>query len=279
MARIPIRDNYRAIAIRELFKELLSSKHLYQSLELNTDYFEKLIRIQEDSRATPDVVRNLELKELRKPWSLKANSSEANTALSEHVAIPNITTYCHKCSQTHPFRSTSSLQGPVVTFASQHWLMSFECQGCQSATVDFLVTRKELKLTITGRSPLESVSAPSVIPKKLRDRYANAIIANNAGQVLASLFLLRVFIEEFWRSTTAVQALFKTTPKPTGDAMGEAYKDTLPSDFKSRFPTLLEVYNELSAAMHEAKDDAELFQTATGRIIEHFDARRLYKLN
>lgn len=279
MARIPIPDQSRASAIRSLFKDLLSTKRLYQSLELNTDYIDRLFYMREDSRTPLETFRNIELKELSKAWTIRANPLEVRIVQSEDISLPNITTFCGRCEDAQPFKPISVADGPTA-YASQRWLLAFECQGCQQQKVDYLVARHGHKLTICGRCPLEVVPAPSVIPKKFRDRYSSAIVASNAGQVLAALFLLRVFIEEFWRSTEAVQGLLKSTNKPTGDAMGDAYNATLPADFKSRFPNLLAIYNELSAAMHEAKDDSsELFRSASDRIVEHFEARRLFKIS
>ena len=52
----------------------------------------------------------------------------------------------------------------------------------------------------------------------------------------------------------------------------------LENEFKSRFPSMKHMYEQLSLAMHEARPDASLFETARVNLIDHFDARRLYRL-
>lgn len=43
-------------------------------------------------------------------------------------------------------------------------------------------------------------------------------------------------------------------------------------------PSLRYWYEKLSAAMHAANQDDELFKQAQAAIVEHFDFRRIYKV-
>ena len=131
---------------------------------------------------------------------------------------------------------------------------------------------------LCGRSPMEVVKVSSVIPKETVRYFRDAVIAHNSGQTLAGLFLLRVFVEQFWKSVPEVVAALSTNPRPSGDELGEAYKGTLPTDFKARFPSLSEIYEDLSNALHSAKADADLFQQSHAQIVKHFDARRLFDI-
>jgi hypothetical protein len=119
---------------------------------------------------------------------------------------------------------------------------------------------------------------PKVLPKGVSKYFGNALIAHHAGQTLAGLFLLRVFIEQFWRTVPAVQKLIAEKPRANGDEQGDAYQSVLPLDFKSRFPSLKDVYGNLSAAIHAADENAVLFDDSCAKIVEHFEARRLYKI-
>ena len=139
--------------------------------------------------------------------------------------------------------------------------------------------REGLKIRLSGRDPIEVVSLPEFLPKAQSKYYSNARIAHHAGQTLAGLFLLRVFIEQFWRSLPVMQALLKQDSRTPGEKQGEAYQGTLPKDFRSRFSSLSEVYSNLSAGMHSAEATAELFDDACRKIEEHFDARRLYRIS
>lgn len=135
-----------------------------------------------------------------------------------------------------------------------------------------MVARDGLKLTLCGRSPIESVPAPKFIPPSVRDYYSDAMIDHHAGATLEALFMLRTLIEQFWKS----QNLMPNAVRPTGDELGDAYNATLPDDFKKRFPSLKDIYAKLSEAIHEADGKDELFQSSLAEIERHFEARRLY---
>jgi hypothetical protein len=72
--------------------------------------------------------------------------------------------------------------------------------------------------------------------------------------------------------------VIKQQPRATGDEQGEAYQATLPTDFKSRFPSLSDIYGRLSVAMHKADADAALFEECCAKVVKHFEARRLFDL-
>jgi hypothetical protein len=56
------------------------------------------------------------------------------------------------------------------------------------------------------------------------------------------------------------------------------YQNTLPPDFKNRFPSLSDIYGKLSAAMHQADANGGWFEESCQKVEEHFDARRLFKM-
>jgi hypothetical protein len=103
-------------------------------------------------------------------------------------------------------------------------------------------------------------------------------LAHHAGQTLAGLYLLRTFVEQYWRTLRPVKDLIAAVPRATGDEQGEAYQKTLLGDFKARFPSLKDIYGQLSAAVHDASADARLFEDSSARIVEHFAARKLFDL-
>ena len=69
--------------------------------------------------------------------------------------------------------------------------------------------------------------------------------------MLAALFYLRIFIEQFARRVTG------KTGKVTGDKIMDAYNETIPPKHRDSMPSLREWYDKLSAPIHEASDDAE----------------------
>jgi hypothetical protein len=160
----------------------------------------------------------------------------------------------------------------------QWFFLAYQCQQCKGLPVHFLVARKGLKLTLAGRGPIEVLPTPKVLPKHHAKYFSDAIVAHHAGQTLAGLFLLRVFIEQCWHTTPAVQELLNNDPRAPGERQGDTYQATLPSDFKARFPSLKDIYSRLSEAIHAADANASLFEEASAKIVEHFEARRLFKI-
>ena len=61
------------------------------------------------------------------------------------------------------------------------------------------------------------------------------------------------------------------------DELASAYNAILPKDFKNRFPSLSKIYDQISDCLHNAKPDDEVFANAADEIINHFDARQLFK--
>ena len=195
------------------------------------------------------------------------------------VRLPTIRTHCSNkgCGTVEP---CNPLPPTVTSHAdqSQSFYLPYQCQNCKGTPINFLVKRLREKLTLCGRAPIEEPLIADHLPKEkiISKHYRNATIAFNAGQTLAGICLLRVFVEQFWRSLPPVAEAIQGKPRSTGDELGEAYKSTLPDDFKQRFPTLLETYNSLSLAIHGANDDAKVFEENRDRVIKHFEARRLF---
>jgi hypothetical protein len=115
------------------------------------------------------------------------------------------------------------------------------------------------------------VEQPRFIPKAIARFYSGAVVAHQSGQTLAGVFLFRVLIEQWVQSQSEKKGL-------KVDQALDNYIIGLPKDFKERFPSFRSLYEELSADIHSATGSAELFEKAGKQIIEHFDARRLFKL-
>lgn len=291
-----------------LIKSLLSDKHLYQSAALDLAFLDQLagnMHAEEDAglsaMASAIMIgsgggprQRAKSKELYRkdldhnlaiPWSFTRQGAttapKPNVTDPIFIQLPTVNTVCSNrgCGGKWP---CNPLEAVVRTFSehSRSFYLPYQCQNCKGAPVNFLVKRFREKLVLCGRDPIEEPSIADHLPKEknISKHYRNATIAFNAGQTLAGICLLRIFVEQFWRSIPAVAEIVKANTRPTGDELGEAYKTTLPDDFKQRFPTLLEAYGSLSQAIHGAKDESAIFEENRGRIIEHFEARRLFKL-
>lgn len=58
----------------------------------------------------------------------------------------------------------------------------------------------------------------------------------------------------------------------------DAYYAGLPGPTKNQMPSLREWYDKLSDALHSAREDQTLFNTAKTEIERHFDIRRVFNI-
>ena len=290
--------------ISDSVRQLLSDKHLYQSVNVDVAFLDEVAeahhkaeRVAAARSLSPgrpgrvpelDEIRGTLDSFLRAAWFPSGARPLVDTGMDilyendpkvQKYPLPTVKLTCNHCGERGPFNPVGALVETGRRERDNQWTyLSYECQNCKGEPIRFLIRRKRTKLTLSGRDPFETIELPLFIPKQRADNLRNALIANHAGQTLAGVFLMRVFIEQFWKSLPEVIAAVKHKARPTGDELGEAYKATLPASFKERFPTLAETYDALSEDMHAARGSAEVFEKSYAQIVEHFDARRLFKL-
>jgi hypothetical protein len=291
-------------AVEEAMKNLLSEKHLYQSSEPDLGFIPELAqRVYKKNQGMPQHFQGSGIPPAAQTPETIARSARgmADAAWTPYIRhghekgqffpttvptsnpiqfqLPTINTFCTECQGRWPFNPVFDGAMCVLdTAQSQRYSFGYQCQQCKGLAIRFMVRREGLKLRLVGRDPIEVLPTPKVLPKVQARFYGDAQIAYHAGQTLAGIFLLRSFVEQYWRSLPEVQALIQKQPRATGDEQGTAYQATLPVDFRNRFPSLSDIYGKLSAAMHGAHADAALFEDCCGQIIEHFEARNLFKL-
>jgi hypothetical protein len=284
-------------AVADAFKQLLSEKHLYQSIEVDLTLVSSaanvILKDWQESFCAPGRHLGEPLPETRMElekskvanglWMPRGVTRTPDIYSSDSVYVgfelPTINTFCDNCEARWPFNPVSD--GSYLVDGSgqdEFFYLGYQCQQCKGEPIRFLVRREGLKLRLAGRYPLEVLPTPKVLPKSVSKFYGSAMIAHHAGQTLAGLFLLRVFIEQFWRTVPAVQKLNAVKSRANGDEQGDAYQSMLPPEFKSRFPSLKDIYSKLSEAIHSANEDAKLFDDSCAKIEEHFDALRVFKI-
>lgn len=197
--------------------------------------------------------------------------------------------FCSTCSAREAFRPIwffeitnellrQNLKGEKfkITFGNtfQLFYLVYQCQRCETKPEVFLVKRDGLDLSVEGRSPIEHIEIPNYVPREERHWFRDAVIAFQTGKVLAALFYLRTFTEQFARRKTNLKE-----GRKTGDEIMAAYADTLPIGLRDSMPSLREWYDKLSEALHGAREDADLFEAARGNIEKHFDIRRVHELS
>ena len=234
-------------------------------------------------------------KGLREPLEVTDNPTfVGGNSLQLYLPAKNVKLFCVKCDAREAFRPiwfsdlTSQLRSKLKTqrtlgaesfkiqFPNNFQLLAlvFLCQRCEFLPTAFIVKRTGLDLFLEGRSPIEHVELPSFIPKEEHKWFRDGVIAFQTGKILAALFYLRTFIEQFARRKTNTLG-----EKKTGDEIMSAYAETIPKNLRDTMPSLAEWYDKLSAAVHTATEDAALYGSAREKIEEHFDIRRVHKLD
>jgi hypothetical protein len=285
-------------AVREAFKKLLSEKHLYQSVQVDmagvSEAGEILLHDWNESyynpgnrtlgQQTPDgKLKNEIAKVTNGLWMPHGVTRNPDVYFEGSIFVgfelPTINTFCDNCQASWPCNPASQGSSLVEGIGQDEFFyLGYVCQQCKGEPIRFLLRREGLKLRLAGRYPLEVLPTPKALPKSASKYYSDALIAYHAGQTLAGLFFLRVFIEQFWKTVPAIQELIKQKPRASGDEQAEAYFNTLPPSIQLNFPSLKEVYGKLSVAIHTASEDEGLFEEACLKIIKHFKARELYEL-
>ncbi len=270
--------------ISSAIKDLLEKKHLYQYITLGTDDLIPETRTDTGPPALDTNIKALEQTTFNKSWQIQ-RLEDVDRKYTEQfrplsVVLPGVKMYCRICKGReayNPSRGIDDRTAQTVTKATtaenqliQDFVLFYQCQSCKGKDEVFLIRRIGPKLTLCGRAPIEYVEVPPIIPNDVKKYFSGAIVAHQSGQTLAGLFLLRTLVEQWvyaqvTNGLSAVQAL-------------EEYSTNLPVDFRARFPSLSDVYSVLSADLHGAKGSPETFDNEAGRIVKHFDARRVYEL-
>ena len=285
--------------IRDAFKELLEKRHLYQYVKITWESLDKLVQ----SYQAYEVRAYGERKAAKLKTSDWAPRTRDGTTAEQYLRglpqedqrigfqLPNVTLFCKICGSREAFRpfdfadfeierafelhpKNAAASNPIRNSEhhTQIFLLAYQCQRCQSTPECFTVSRLGEKITLVGRSPIEEIQVDDCFPQAQRKYISDATLAYQCGQTLSGLFQLRVFIEQFARSIVPEGDL-------PADQLLEKYNGTLPSDFKDRFPSIKELYGRLSDSIHDARADQELFKDVLEKLTEHFEARRLFKLD
>ncbi len=280
-----------SIKASEELKNLLENKHLYQGVNINPSEYVKQ-QMERESIILKESLRIWSVSELPKiPFTLvqqQINRGGAQAAPALALILPHPGLYCEKCKRREAFAPvwytdvSSEIRQQIAQGLSkqiqppagfQMFFLVYQCQHCLGRLEGFLVRREGWNLGLHGRSPIELVEVPAYVPAKESWLYRDAVIAFNSGKVLAALFYLRTFVEQFARRVTGL------TGRATGEEILSEYYKTLPAPTKDQMPSLRGWYDKLSEALHSAREDSELFKAAKTEIDSHFDIRRVFKMS
>jgi len=206
------------------------------------------------------------------PWSFGKARSGAII-----VSMPPVATSCRVCKDVEAFGLRQSEEF-IQTYnglnpGEQVFCFELLCQRCKAHVVVFNVKKMRDKLQVVGRSEFEQVAVPEGTPKLVHPFYSQSVIAYHAGHYLGAISVLRIVTEQHMRSVVAKSETMKA------DAVCDAYMASLPEDFKSRFPSLKEIYGKLSEAIHQANASDAVFEEQRARIDKHFKALQIFELH
>jgi hypothetical protein len=274
--------------VAEKLQLLLETKHLYQKVAIDWDRVVAMLKQKMHSAWHEDFVgyiRHLphipfspvtQLRGLDQPQGVLGRVPLV-------LLLKNVTMFCRECDRREAFRpilykdlavelrqlpASKLVRHLPLADTFQDFVLVYQCQRCEGVPETFIVRRHDWILSLDGRSPMASVEAPPYIPKKEAYLFRDAIIAHGSGKTLAGLFYLRTFIEQFGRRITGISG------KNTGDEILSEYAKTLPVNLRDSMPSLAEWYGKLSAALHSASPDEELFKNAQEKIEKHFEIRK-----
>jgi hypothetical protein len=281
-----------AVLTGEQLKILLETKHLYQKVSIQPTAI--ITQLKEKLGGDKEYYLGKIQEGLRQRLNLTERPTFTGDTLDLWLPVKNIKLFCERCDareafrpilhsditfQVHTKHKTQKLLGTEpfkIQFPDnlQLFALVYQCQRCEFLPTAFIVRRAGTDLFLEGRSPIEHVELPKFIPKEEQKWFRDAVVAFQTGKVLAALFYLRTFIEQFARRKTNTLG-----DKKTGDEILSAYAETISKNLRDTMPSLAEWYDKLSAAIHIAKEDEALFATAQEKIEEHFDIRRVHKLD
>ena len=203
--------------LQKKLSELLETKHLYQRVK--PDY-EATTKKYEES--LPQSVKT------RLPAQIKQQLGgdielvqEGGSRFQPHglkYILKNVKLYCPKCkqrevfgslwahdlSEKHPFTDVSLASRYPRHKNYQGLFLAYQCLRCKDDPTLFIVRREDWSFILEGRSPIEQVEVPSIIPNSEQLYFRESIVAFQSGKPLAGILYLesvhRTILQTFNRN-------------------------------------------------------------------------------
>lgn len=303
---------YQSLISRAL-KELLETKHLYQSVESSDAQFVEsltatdvglqryVVEMAATGASLEDAERarkrhNETVKELllrcaetigRGVWNLSVEPAHPFKPLTSPVGktdntyyLPSIQIPCANCAAVLPphnsgYRTlTDGLKSQLLS-SGKHVLQTFTLPyQCQACQGEPIVFLVRREAFKLTLVGRSHFEAP-VIPK-----YIPKSVSGFYGRALISRNCNQVLAGLFYLRTLVEQhmrGVVNAKERLSGDELAERYGKTLPNEFNAGFPSLKSVYQNLSDALHQAAEDQDLFEREREEIEGHFEALALFK--
>jgi len=183
--------------IEQAFKELIDTKHLYQSIKID---FEPAIegsaeevlarrtagegfdasRTNSKSEQRRELLANIKhelCEEIeRAQWLLGGFAPGSKTI---GFSLLPVRTICDVCDDIEPFSLWGQPRDYSITkgIGDRIFCLPLQCQRCRQNVIVFLIRRNAAKIQIVGRSEIERPKPPDYIPKSIREYYSRATLA------------------------------------------------------------------------------------------------------
>jgi hypothetical protein len=234
-----------SIVMGNQLRVLLEEKHIYQQIVVDAPTM--IATWAASVRSMGAGIQGDEIEFVKERFKISAQQVFAGATNSiPHspyltLILGNVKLFCSKCDESEVFSpvwfaemgnesgqlwpSEEESQPVVQVFA-----ISFQCQRCKGQLEGVILRREGWRVGLHGRSPMEHLDVPKYIPKRERNFFRDAMIAAHGGKILAALFYMRVFIEQFARRVTG------ETGRRHGDELMDEYGKTIPEVHRSTMP-------------------------------------------
>lgn len=276
-------ENTAGDTISEYFKDLLTNKYLYQSLEVKPREADSTQNLDKTTFAYLQFYK-IAFDRLWSPLGLNSESKLVNsqklpiihTTQFELKIVKRLCPHCRSPEPLHPLWDLVKVYDKTswkkFSHLHQLFVLPYECQNCKGEPIIFTVQRNVQKIQLCGVNFPTKPLAPDFIPKAQKNFFEEALLAFQVNKILTAIFYLRVFIEQYWYAVLN----HKLKDKCSVEDLGKEYNKKL-GKLSSEIPSLVKVYDKLSSAIHEAKSDLQLFEEMRSKIEEHFQRIKVEK--
>lgn len=296
----PVFEMHIRTSLVNIFRELVSSKHLYQKCEISLAELPALFKAEGYFPSQPELHDLYDEARLR-PWRIlthhlgddetmagifrraRAGCSPVGTPKEDlwmEFYAPGVQLHCRECGTMTTF---SALGGPLRNIENgykrkgtngteQVFTLGYRCESCRKSVYVILIRREGLKAHLCGFAPRRQQVATRVIPKKFECILLDATNSVAEGDVYAGFYHLRTLIEHYAKDKLNLAS----EDRIRGDDLVKQYNLQLHPTVKGLVPSFGPIYETLSGYMHARTGTSEDFQKHLNSVCDHIEAVALF---
>ncbi len=275
------------IALRAAFE----SRGLYQNVKIDEEFtkgFEGSLKLKVEFRRRLIFLTsfkgggNLEAQRNIRPGG---NPPPPPHQIDIGCYLPPIHIHCTKCNresvyQCPEIKEATGYQSPFFRESTedspdteQLFTVGYQCASCTVDVIVIQLFRRGLKLMVTGRSTTYCPKLQDDWPESIRHIVRDGVAATSEGDANAGYYHLRTALEWHMKHVCKVPS----ADQIDGASLCDSYKATLHKQVRSDFPSVSELYSELSKGLHARTATKEGFHSCYERLLKHLKAWGLYK--